>query len=134
MIEVRRRLDAERGHVGAERRHLHRHGRRHAELLQRVEHFLRVALRVRVRETVERFLDDPHPQLADVDLRVPVEGNVGDAHVSPVWPGDRLHDDGAVFGVAADRAETILRPRQRHHAVAADAPEGRTQSRESAAR
>ena len=40
----------------------------------------------------------------------------------------------AVFGVAADRAEPILRPRQRHHAVAADAAERRTQPGQAAAR
>ena len=74
-------------------------------------------------------------QLPDVDeLRVPVERDVRHAHVAAVGPGDRLHDDGAVLGIAADRAETILRPRQRHHTVAADAAERRTQTGETAAR
>ena len=74
------------------------------------------------------------PQLLDVELRVPVERDVGHAHVAAVRLGDRLHDDRAVLGVAADRAEPILRPRQRHHAVAADAAERRTQAGEAAAR
>lgn len=67
-------------------------------------------------------------------MGVPVEGDVGDAHVAVVGTGDGVHDEGAVFGIAAEGAKAVLRPGERHDAVAADAAEGRAQGGGSAAR
>ena len=106
----------------------------HAERLQRLERRRGVGLRRRLGQLVERRLQDADLQRAHVERRVPVERQVADAHVAAVGPGDRLHHERAVFGVAAERAQPILRPRQRHGAVPADAAEGRPQADHAAAR
>ncbi len=60
-------------------------------------------------------------------MRVPVEGHLGNAQIAAVRFRDHAHHHRAILGVAAHGAEPVLRPGERHHAVAADASEGRTQ-------
>ena len=73
-------------------------------------------------------------QLADVEIGVPVERQIDHAQILFVGPRDRVEDERAVLDRPAQRPEPILRPRQRHRAVAADAAEGRPQAGHAADR
>jgi len=64
----------------------------------RLERLRGILLGRGVGQLVERLLDVPDPQLPDVELRVPVEGDIRHAHVAAIGFGDRLHDDRAVLG------------------------------------
>src|SRR5262245_39953776 len=61
-----------------------------------------------------------------VSRRVPVERHIDDGVVLAVGSVDRIEDESAIFGGAANRSDGILRPCQHHAAMTADAPERRT--------
>ena len=73
-------------------------------------------------------------QLRDVGGRIPVERDVDDRVVPSIGPVDRVEHQRAVFGRAAHRADRVLRPRERHSAVAAHAAERRANTADAVSR
>lgn len=71
-------------------------------------------------------------QRADVEIGVPVEGNVLDGEVQIVGALNGGENQGAVFDAAAHGPGLVETPAEGHDAVAADAAEGGTQSGDTA--
>src|SRR5207249_11943916 len=66
---------------------------------------------------------------AEVPGAVPLEHALRDAEILSVRPRDGVEYHRAILDRAAERAEPVLRERERHHASAGHAPEGRPQPR-----
>src|SRR5262249_3804737 len=97
---------------------------------QRANHTERL-LMIRTCGSLEVIVDrafESGPKITDsqtsyVSRCVPVERHVDDGVVLAVWSVDRIEDESAILGGAANRSDGILRPCQHHAAVTADAPE-----------
>ena len=136
LVERRTRLDAQdpAEHVQRKLRKLERF-ERDAERPQLPEDFLIVLLPVGVaRLFMKCRFEITDAQAADIERRIPVERQVEDTQVLFVGLRDRVEHDRAVFDSPAQRSDAILRPRERHRAVAAHAAECRSKTRDAADR
>ncbi len=128
LIEKHCGFDAQAQNVDGKFRHFER-DQLVAELLQLLQRALIVTDPLRASIAIgESVFEIADAQLARVEPCIPIEWNIGDAQVLAVGACDDTHHRRAVFDIAANGTESILCPRQRHYAVATDAPECRTQS------